>query len=99
REHELAVSRALGADTAAILRSTLLEGGMLGFAGGGLGALFAIWGTRALVALAPLDLPRREAIAIDWRIAAAVITVGSLLGIFGAAAPAVWATRTSLSSL
>ena len=60
---------------------------------------FAIWGTRALVALAPLDLPRREAIAIDWRIAAAVITVGSLLGIFGAAAPAVWAARTSLSSL
>ena len=99
REHELAVSRALGANTAAILRSTLLEGGMLGFAGGVLGALVASWGTEALVALAPLDLPRREAIAIDWRIAAAVITVGSLLGILGAAAPAVWAARTSLSSL
>jgi putative ABC transport system permease protein len=99
REHELAVSRALGANTAAILRSTLLEGGMLGFAGGVLGALFASWGTKALVALAPLDLPRREAIVIDWRIAAAVIIVGSLLGILGAAAPAVWAARTSLSSL
>lgn len=99
REHELAVSRALGANTGAILRSTLLEGGMLGFAGGVLGALFASWGTKALVALAPLDLPRREAIAIDWRIAAAVILVGSLLGILGAAAPAIWAARTSLSSL
>jgi len=99
REHELAVSRALGANTAAILRSTLLEGGILGLAGGVFGALFASWGTKALVALAPLDLPRREAIAIDWRISAIVITVGSLLGILGAAAPAVWAARTSLSSL
>ena len=73
REHEVAVSRALGANTVAIVRSTLLEGGLLGLAGGALGALAAIWGTRALVALAPLDLPRREAIAIDWRIGATVI--------------------------
>jgi len=99
REHELAVSRALGANTAAILRSTLIEGGMLGFAGGVLGALFASWGTKALVTLAPLDLPRRESIAMDWRIAAAVVAVGFLLGIGGAATPAVWAARTPLSSI
>src|SRR5262249_35492255 len=99
RQHEIAVSRALGANSAAILRSTLLEGGILGCAGGALGALFAIWGTHALVALAPIDLPRREAIAVDWRIAIAVIGAGSLLGIAGALAPAVWAVRTSLASL
>jgi len=99
REHEVAVSRALGANTIAIVRSTLLEGGLLGLAGGALGALAAIWGTRALVALAPLDLPRREAIAIDWRIAAAVIAVGGLLGVLAAAAPAAWGARASLSSL
>jgi putative ABC transport system permease protein len=99
REHEVAVSRALGANTIAIIRSTLLEGGLLGLAGGALGALAAIWGTRALVALAPLDLPRREAIAIDSSIAATVIAVGVLLGALAAAAPAAWAARTSLSSL
>jgi len=99
REHEVAVSRALGANTIAIVRSTLLEGGLLGLAGGALSALGAIWGTRALVALAPLDLPRREAIAIDWRIAAAVIAVGALLGVLAAAPPAAWAARASLSSL
>src|SRR5262247_3582071 len=99
REHEVAVSRALGANTIALVRSTLLEGGLLGLAGGALGALAAIWGTRALVALAPLDLPRREAIAIDWRIAATVIAVGGLLGVLAAAAPAAWATRAPLSSL
>jgi putative ABC transport system permease protein len=99
REHEVAVSRALGANTIAIVRSTLLEGGLLGLAGGALGTLAAVWGTSALVALAPLDLPRREAIAIDWRIGATVIAVGGLLGLLAAAAPAVWAARTSLSSL
>jgi putative ABC transport system permease protein len=99
REHEVAVSRALGANTIAIVRSTLLEGCLLGLAGGALGALAALWGTRALVALAPLDLPRREAIAIDWRIAATVIAVGALLGVLAAAAPAVWTARASLSSL
>jgi len=99
REHEVAVSRALGANTIEIVRSTLLEGGLLGLAGGALGALAAIWGTSALVALAPLDLPRREAIAIDWRIGATVIAVGALLGVLAAAVPAAWAARTSLSSL
>jgi len=99
REHEVAVSRALGANTIAIVRSTLLEGGLLGLAGGALGALVATWGTSALVALAPPDLPRREAIAIDSSIAAAVIAVGALLGVLAAAAPAVWAARVSLSSL
>jgi putative ABC transport system permease protein len=99
REHEVAVSRALGANTAAIVRSTLLEGGLLGLSGGALGALIAIWGARALVALAPPDLPRREAIAIDSSIAATVIAIGALLGTLAAAAPAAWAARTSLSSL
>ena len=99
REHEVAVSRALGANTIAIVRSILLEGSLLGLAGGALGALAASWGTRALVALAPLDLPRREAIALDWRIVATVIAVGGLLGVLAAAAPAVWAARASLSSL
>ena len=99
REHELAVSRALGANTTAIVRATLLEGGVLGLIGGALGALAAAWGTRALVALAPLDLPRREAIVTDWRIGVPVIAIGGLLGVAAAGAPAVWAARASLSAL
>ena len=60
---------------------------LLGAAGGALGTLAAVWGTRALVAVAPLDLPRREAIAIDWRIGATVIAVGGLLGLLAAVVP------------
>jgi putative ABC transport system permease protein len=95
-EHEVAVSRALGANTVAIVRATLVEGALLGIAGGVLGTLGAIWGTRALVAVAPLDLPRREAVAIDWRIGVTVIAVGGTLGVLAALVPATWAARTSL---
>jgi predicted permease len=99
REQEFAVSRALGANSAAVMRATVLEGGLLGAIGGGGGALAGIWGTRAFVALAPLDLPRRESIAVDWSVAAVVIGVGVLLGLLAAVAPALWAARASLSSL
>jgi len=99
REHEFAVSRALGANGGAVVRATLFEGGLLGLGGGAVAALAAFWGTRTLVALAPLDLPRREAIAVDWQIAAGVIGLGALLGVLAAVAPATWAARASLSLL
>ena len=99
REREYAVSRALGADRLALVRATLLEAGLLGAAGAVVATVLAVWATRALVALAPLDLPRRESIAVDWRVAAAVILVGTALGICAGAAPAFWAARTSLGSL
>jgi putative ABC transport system permease protein len=99
REHEFAVSRALGANSGAIARATLFEGALLGLAGGIAAAAAAVWGTRALVALAPLDLPRLETIAVDWRIGAVVVGVGIALGVLAAIAPAIWATRTTLASL
>lgn len=99
REREIAVSRALGADPVALARATLLEGGILGALGGACGALAAVWGTRALVALAPADLPLRETIAVDWRIALVVTAVGAGLGLAASAVPAWWAARAELSSL
>src|SRR6185295_17911434 len=66
---------------------------------GSLGALAAIWGTRILTTLAPLDLPRRESITLDWDIAAVVVGVGVGLGLLAALAPALWATHSSLSLL
>lgn len=99
REREFAVARALGANRLALVRATLLEGGVLGMLGGAGGALVAVWGTRLLVGLAPLDLPRREFIHVDFRIAAVVIGVGTLLGLLAGAVPAVWATRTRLNAL
>jgi putative ABC transport system permease protein len=99
REREFAVSRALGANSAAIVRASLLEGGVLGLTGGVLAAIAAVWGTRALVALAPLDLPRRESIGVDWTIGATIASIGVLLGLIAAIPPALWAARSTLSTL
>jgi putative ABC transport system permease protein len=99
REREFAISRALGADRVALVRATLLEGGVLGLLSGVAAAAAAVWGTRALMALAPLDLPRRDAIGVDWQVAAVVIGTGTLLGLLAGAVPATWATRTNLSTL
>ena len=99
REQEFAVSRALGANGLAVARAMLIEGAVLGLIGGVAGTLVAVWGTQTLVALAPLDLPRREAVAVDWIIIVAVIGVSVLLGLLAAAAPAMWAARTSLASM
>ena len=99
REQEFAVSRALGANGAALMRATALEGALLGIIGGIGGAVVGVWGTRAFVALAPLDLPRRDSIALDWSVAAVVIGVGALLGLLAAIVPALWASRTSLATL
>ncbi|HEY7188545.1 MAG TPA: ADOP family duplicated permease [Vicinamibacterales bacterium] len=98
REREFAVSRALGANSAAILRAMVIEGGVLGLMGGGLGAAAGSWGARLLVALAPLDLPRRSEIALDWRVAVVVIAVGLGLGVVAAVVPAAWVSRVSIAT-
>jgi len=99
REREFAVARALGASGSAIVRGTIFEGALLGLCGGVVGTLAGLWGTRLLVALGPLDLPRRETIVLDWSVAAVVIAVGALIGFLAATAPAAWAARLSSASL
>jgi putative ABC transport system permease protein len=99
RGQEFAVSRALGANPIAIMRATVVEGTLLGIAGGIAAALLSIWGTRMLVALAPLDLPRKETIAVDWKIGLVVVGVGAVLGLLAAIVPATWSARASLATL
>ena len=99
REHEFAVSRALGASDAAVMRATLVEGAVLGLIGGALGALVAVWATSALVALMPLDFPRRDAVGVDWPVGVAMSVLGLVLGLLAALVPAVWGARATLSSL
>jgi putative ABC transport system permease protein len=99
REREFAISRALGANPVEIARATLLEGLVLGTLGGAGGVVVAVWGVKALVPLAPADLPRRESIGVDWTIGLAVVAIGAVLGFVAAMLPALWSTRTRLVSL
>jgi predicted permease len=71
RTRELAVRRALGATYRDLVRQLVVESVLLAAAGGTLGLLGAEWLLRALVALAPSQLPRLDDIRLH----------GSLLGI------------------
>lgn len=99
RVRDVAVARAVGASGAAVARAALFEGAYLGCAGGIAAALFAQWGTRLLVSLAPIDLPRRDDLTFDAPTALAVVAAGVALGMAAALLPAAWVSRVSLGSL
>ena len=65
RTRELAVRRALGADRGRVLRQLATESVVLGLLGGVAGIVFAYAAMRALLGLAPADMPRLETVAID----------------------------------
>jgi predicted permease len=68
REGEMAVRGALGATRARVLAQVIVESLVLAAAGGALGLLVGNWALTALVALAPVSIPRLAQIALDARI-------------------------------
>ena len=65
RHGELAVRAALGAGRGRLIRQLVTESILLGLVGGALGLVLAYWGTQALVAARPADLPRLDEIRLD----------------------------------
>ena len=68
RRDELATRAALGAEPGRLVRQLFAENALLTCAGGVLGIGIAALASRALVALAPADLPRLHAIGLDARV-------------------------------
>ncbi|HEV7991401.1 MAG TPA: ABC transporter permease [Gemmatimonadaceae bacterium] len=97
REHESAIRVALGAGRARLARMALAESFVVALAGGALGLLLAHWGLRALIALAPANLPRVSEVRLDFRVIAigAVLTV--IVAVVVGALPAARAGGTAPS--
>ena len=68
RARDAAIRTALGASRSRLVRHSLAESTVLALAGGGLGVLLACWGVRALLAAAPVDLPRLHDVQVDARV-------------------------------
>ena len=97
RSRELAIRAALGAGRGRLVRQLLTESLVLSLVGAGLGALIGAWAVSALPLVAPDDLPRLSEIRLDPLVLFFTLGAGLLTGLLFGIAPALQATRQSLS--
>ena len=96
RTREFAVRASLGATQGRMVRQLLTESTMLALAGGALGLLFASWGTRAAIVLAPAALPRAQEIGLDSRVLLFTFAISVIAGLLFGLVPALRTSRLDL---
>jgi putative ABC transport system permease protein len=96
RGRELAVRIALGARRQRVARQLVTENLVLALAGGAVGALLAVWGVRALLALVPGTLPRADDVQVDWRVLIVAIGLSAACGIIFGLVSALTFSRTNV---
>jgi putative ABC transport system permease protein len=97
RTGEIAVRAALGAGRWRLLRQLLTESIVLSLIGGAAGLLLASWGVRALMTVAPDDLPRAGGVGIDGTVLAFSFALSVLAGVLFGGVPALIASRPDLT--
>jgi predicted permease len=98
RRDELAMRAALGAGRGRMVRQLLTETLLLAAVGGVLGLFVGAVGVRALVALAPAELPRVAAIGMSTPALVFTIVLTTLVGVVVGLVPALQGTNRDLRS-
>ena len=96
RERELAVRAALGAGWWKLVRQTLAESLVLATLGTLIGVGLAYLGIRQLLLIAPENLPRLNAIGIDWQVLAFSVLAGLLSAVLFGVIPALRTAKPNL---
>ncbi len=97
RTREVAVRAALGASRPRILRQLVTESVLLAFVAGTAGLLLAYGGSKALVALAPANLPRLAETGIDQWVLAFTFGIAMITSLLFGLVPALYASKIDLS--
>ena len=97
RAREFAIRSVLGATQQRVIRQLLTESLLLSMAGGGLGLLFASWGTQAGLRVLPAALPRANDVRMDPRVLFFTLTVTIVAGMLFGLAPALKTSRPDVN--
>lgn len=97
RAPEIAIRAALGAGRGRIVRQLLVEALVQAMAAAAIGVTVAIWGTRALVALSPPDVPRIDAVEINGSVLLFTIALSVIVTILFGLPPALQASRGNVN--
>jgi putative ABC transport system permease protein len=98
RGKEIALRAALGASRGRIIRQLLTESVLLAGLGGLLGLVVAQWGTEALVAAVPQNIPRVSAIRLDGVVLGFTLLLSLGTGIVFGLVPAWQASHVDLNT-
>ena len=99
RQAEISMRYALGADRSRIVRQLLIETLIIAVPGGIAGLALAVAGVRALVLVAPANLPRLAELSIDPTVLLFTATMTLLTAMVFGLGPAMQTARTSANDL
>ncbi|HEX7184295.1 MAG TPA: ABC transporter permease [Thermoanaerobaculia bacterium] len=99
RRKEIAIRLAMGAGRGRLIRQLLTESLVLVILAGGLGVLFALWGTRLLIAfLPPMDAPLASTFGLDGEVLTFAAVLALLTGLLFSLAPALQLSAPGVAS-
>jgi putative ABC transport system permease protein len=97
RSRELAVRAAIGAGRGRLIRQMLIESLVIAGLGTAAGLFLARAGIRVLMAMAPADLPRLDAVAMDPRVLLFAVAAGLATTVLCGLVPALRASRADVT--